>query len=89
MRKNDINPMQAANSAPRCTAKSKRSGKICKNPALKGWKVCRMHGARGGHGSGKANPAFKHGIRGQEWIETRKAINDMVRAGRELNGLIE
>jgi hypothetical protein len=86
---NDADPMHAANSAPRCTAKSKRSGQPCKNPAVRGWSVCRMHGARGGHGSGKSNPAFKHGMRGQEWVEMRKAINDLVRAERELERLIE
>lgn len=32
----------------RCKAKSKRSKEQCKNFALRGFKVCRMHGARGG-----------------------------------------
>lgn len=32
----------------RCKAKSKRSGKQCKNYRIKGYNVCRMHGARGG-----------------------------------------
>lgn len=32
----------------RCTARSKRSGEPCRNPAVLGWDVCRMHGARGG-----------------------------------------
>ena len=32
----------------RCTARSKRSGEPCRNPAVIGWTVCRMHGARGG-----------------------------------------
>jgi hypothetical protein len=40
--------MQRAHVAPRCTAKSKRTGKPCRAPAVRGWKVCRMHGARGG-----------------------------------------
>lgn len=31
-------------SAPRCHAKSKRSGQPCKNPAILGATVCRMHG---------------------------------------------
>lgn len=87
--KGDTNPMQAANSASRCSAKSKRSGQPCKNPSVRGWTVCRMHGARGGHGPGRANPSFKHGMRGQEWMEMRKAINDLVRAERELEGQIE
>jgi len=28
-----------------CKAKSKRSGKRCQNPAVKGYEVCRVHGA--------------------------------------------
>jgi hypothetical protein len=84
----DANPMRAANSAPRCTAKSKRSGQRCKGPAVNGWTVCRMHGAGGGHGCGKANPAFKHGMRGQEWERMRKAINDLVRMEHEIKALI-
>ena len=41
------NPMQSAHDAPRCKAKSKRSGKLCRAPAVRGYRVCRMHGARG------------------------------------------
>ena len=33
--------------AKRCKART-RSGERCKNPAVRGWDVCRMHGARGG-----------------------------------------
>jgi hypothetical protein len=47
--------------APRCTAKSKRTGQRCKAPAVRGWKVCRFHGARGGAPKGKANLAWRHG----------------------------
>ena len=78
----DANPMNLVdmmNDSPRCTAKSKRSSQPCKAPAVRGWTVCRFHGAGGGHGCGKANPAYKHGMRGQEWIRMRKAINDLVR----------
>src|SRR5262249_47688622 len=28
--------------APRCTARSKRSGQRCRAPAVRGWRVCRM-----------------------------------------------
>lgn len=77
MKKNDANPMQRAHAAPRCTARSKRSGERCKNPAVKGWRVCRMHGAGGGHGPGKVNPAYKHGMRSREWVELRKEIGEM------------
>ncbi len=82
--KDDANPTHAANAAPRCTAKSKRSGKPCKSPAVRGWSVCRIHGARGGHGAGKANPAYKHGMRTREWEDMRKAVNQLARSGREL-----
>ena len=40
-----INPMHAA---PRCSARSKRTGLPCRAPAVRDWQVCRMHGARGG-----------------------------------------
>ena len=32
----------------RCTAKSKRTKRQCRGPAVCGWTVCRFHGARGG-----------------------------------------
>lgn len=75
----DANPMRKAHSAPRCTAKSKRSGLRCKGPAVRGWTVCRMHGAGGGHGPGTANPAFKHGMRGREWAVMRSEISELIR----------
>ena len=31
--------------ASRCRATSKRSGKRCRSPAVRGYEVCRMHGA--------------------------------------------
>ena len=46
-----------------------------------------MHGARGGHGPDKANPGFIHGMRGQKWVDLRKAISELVREGREIAGL--
>ena len=82
MKKSDANPMQRAHDAPRCAARSKRSRLLCKNPAVKGWRVCRMHGAGGGHGPGKVNPAYKHGMRSREWIEVRREIGEV---GRDLD----
>lgn len=43
-----------------CTATSKLSGERCKNPAVKGYDVCRMHGARGGAPKKNLN-ALVHG----------------------------
>ncbi|WP_157440925.1 hypothetical protein [Aestuariivita boseongensis] len=86
--KSDNNLMKSAHAAPRCTATSKRTGERCKGPAVKGWSVCRFHGARGGHGPGRANPAYKHGMRSREWIEMRKQINDLARMEKEIENLI-
>lgn len=84
----DDNLMGAANNAPRCTAKSKRTGDRCKGPALTGWSVCRFHGAGGGHPAGKAHPAWKHGMRSREWIEMRRLVNELVREAREIERMI-
>lgn len=61
MTQTKANPMQSAHAAPRCTATSKRSGTRCKAPAVKGWRVCRMHGARGGAPEGSDHGQFVHG----------------------------
>jgi hypothetical protein len=68
-----INPMQRAHAAPRCTARSKRT----RNPAVRGWQVCRMHGARGGAPEGERNGNYRHGARSKETIELRKLIKSL------------
>ena len=85
MRESDDNPMSAANSAPRCTAKSKRTGAQCNGPAVTGWHVCRFHGAGGGHAAGEAHPSWKHGMRAQAWLSERRMLNELVREFREIN----
>ena len=84
MKEHNTNPMQAAFAAPRCTAKSKRSRQPCRNPAVTGWKVCRMHGARGGAKEGEGNPSWKHGERSREAMFLRKMINDLGREARRM-----
>ena len=42
--RNDHDPSSLNPDAARCAAKSKRTGKRCKNPAVKGKRVCRLHG---------------------------------------------
>jgi len=74
MRNSDIGPMQAS---PRCTATSKRSGKPCKNAAVRGWKVCRMHGAGGGSKPGKEHPAYVHGLRSREYLTLHAMAHKM------------
>ena len=68
----------------RCRAKSKRSQQRCKAPAVTGWDVCRMHGARGGSKPGKANANYKHGFRTKEAIAERRETAGLLRVVREL-----
>ena len=62
------NPMHKARAAPRCRARSKRTGERCRAPAVRGWKVCRMHGARSGAPEGTRNGNYKHGAKSKETI---------------------
>jgi hypothetical protein len=52
--------MPINNLKKQCKATSKISRKRCKNPAVKGYSVCRMHGARGGAPKKNLN-ALVHG----------------------------
>ena len=76
------NPMYRANAAPRCSAMSKRSGQSCKAPALRGWNVCRFHGARGGAPKGQANGRYRHGQFSCQAIEQRQALALLIRMAR-------
>jgi hypothetical protein len=62
----------------RCRARSKRSGLPCKAPAVRGWKVCRMHGARGGAPTGVLNGNYKHGERTKEAIAVKQDCNALI-----------
>ena len=69
--KTATNPTQRAKEpkslreAPRCQAKTK-GGKSCGSPAVKGRRVCRMHGGKAGAPKGEKNGAYKHGGETQE-----------------------
>lgn len=80
----DANPMQSAHASSRCTARSKRTGAPCRAPAVRGWSVCRMHGARGGAPAGKANGAWRHGERTAEAMEHQRRVMRLVRAAKAL-----
>ena len=80
--------LEAARDAPRCTARSKRTGEGCRAPAVTGWHVCRMHGAGGGHAAGPSHPSWTHGMRSREWSEVRKLVNDLARETRETKALL-
>ncbi len=47
--------------SPRCSARSKHTGELCKAPAVVGWTVCRCHGAGGGAPKGARNGNYRHG----------------------------
>lgn len=65
--------------SPRCTATSKRTRERCKGPAVRGWNVCRFHGARGGGPKGECNGNYRHGEFTVEAVAKRAALNMLVR----------
>jgi hypothetical protein len=82
MNDNPIHPAQRLQDAPRCTATAKSTRTSCKAPAVKGWSVCRMHGARGGAPFGSANGRWAGGSRTQELERVRRALATFVRLTR-------
>ena len=74
----------AFQNAPRCTATSKRTRKPCQAPAVRGWDVCRFHGARGGAPMGKANGAYRHGLYTAEAVEERRWLRELLDEAREM-----
>lgn len=66
--------MHRCNAAPRCRAKSKRTGLPCRSPAVRGYRVCRMHGARGGAPKGKKNGIFGMAA-GRKKLSARRATS--------------
>ncbi len=82
--KSDTNPLQSAHDAPRCAAHSKRTGYPCKSPAVRGWNVCRMHGAGGGALAGADHPNYRHGLRSQEMQSIRRLTSFLSRAAYDV-----
>ena len=72
--------------SPRCTATSKRTRERCKAPAVKGWSVCRFHGANGGGPSGSRNGRYVHGLYTREALEERKSISALIQKSRKALG---
>lgn len=86
--KDDDNPMSRAHEAPRCRAHSRRTGEPCHAPAVSGWRVCRHHGAGGGHKAGPTHPSWRHGMRSREWQAMRRATAELIRDARRIEALI-
>src|SRR5215207_4975028 len=76
----------AMHQALRCKARSKRTGKPCRSPAVKGWAVCRMHGARGGAPKAEANGNYKTGEHTAEVREARRLVRAILRRAKEADG---
>jgi hypothetical protein len=68
-------------------ARSKRTGQPYHAPAVRGFNVCRMHGAGGGAPNRNRN-ALKHGQFTCEAIAMRRELAELVRDGRRLDELI-
>lgn len=77
----NIDPMLAS---PRCGARI-RSGGLCRSPALRGKRRCRMHGGAAGSGGQKGNRnARRHGLFTGDAIVERKQIQDLLGEVRKL-----
>ena len=81
---NPIDPAQRLRDAPRCTARAKSTRVRCKAPAVRGWRVCRVHGARGGAPSGAKHPNYKHGLRTKQMVALRRLASLL---GADLRGM--
>ena len=82
---NDDNPMhRPMDLAPRCAACSKRTGMRCQAPAVRGHRVCRMHGARGGAPTGKRNGNWRHGAYTNELTEAQRLFRAWARIAKEI-----
>jgi hypothetical protein len=68
--------------APRCSAMSKRTKQPCKAPAVRGWTVCRFHGARGGRPQ-------TSGLYTKEARAERRAMSALIRSSRDTIADIE
>ena len=77
-----MNSRPAYMNSPRCCATSKRTGQPCQAPAVRGWRVCRFHGAGGGAPEGRRNGAYRTGLNTHEMKAMRREIGDLVRSSR-------
>jgi len=70
--------------SPRCGART-RSGGLCRSPAVRGKKRCRMHGGAPGSGAPRANQnARRHGLFTRDAIAERKQIQALLGEARKL-----
>lgn len=66
--------------AKRCTATAKSTGERCQNPAVKGWDVCRVHGAGTPKDDATGGAPPKHG---RYSAKRRESLQEKIREYRE------
>jgi hypothetical protein len=71
--------------APRCTARSKRTGQLCTQPVCRGRTKCRLHGGRSRRGL--AAPAWKNGRYSRALPADLAGTYEQARTDGELVGL--
>lgn len=72
-----------------CHAKSKQTGKQCRSLAVKGKRVCRMHGAFGGiktvEGKERHRAAItKHGLYSKKTLEESRKLKQLIKEARAI-----
>ncbi len=73
------------NTLPRCQAVTKTTNRRCKNPAMKGRKVCCVHAGLYKPGAPKGNKnSLKHGMYSAEAIADRKTAQELLNESAEL-----
>ena len=80
---NPIHPTQQLTDAPRCKAMAKSTRSRCKCPAVRGWSVCRMHGAGGAAPYGPCNVAWWHGERSRGAQQVNRAISSLAKLSHQ------
>ena len=73
-----------AQAAPRCRARCRRSKLPCRGPAMRGKRVCRLHGGKGGGPTGERNGAYRTGRYTAEAKVERQQMRDLIRELRRL-----
>lgn len=77
--------------APRCQAKSKRSGLQCRKAAMSGKRVCRIHGGASKGpttAAGRQRCAEARTVHGRERREARRVRAEKLRELRQLAGVM-
>lgn len=71
--------------ALRCHAHARTTGKRCQGPAVRGKRVCRLHGGARGSGapSGERNGSYRHGGWTKDAVDLRRDAAALLKDIRE------